>query len=127
MLGGSIAQRAHPLQAVGKGKADALDQGADQMAPVVREAEPDPGAARVRVHVRRALAGEIGQEQQPVGAGRHRGGTVHQRGERVQPLAAMQIGLGRNDLVAEPAERAAGGEDHAHQVVAAGHRSRRRR
>ena len=79
-------ERAHPLEAVGEGEARRPRSAPDEMAAVVREAEADPGAARVRVHVRRALAGEVGQEQQPVRPGRHRRGALQQDRERVEAL-----------------------------------------
>ena len=40
-----------------------------EVAPVVRERQPDERAARERVGVRAAFAREVGQEQQPVAAG----------------------------------------------------------
>ena len=75
----------------------------------------------MRVHVGRALAGEVGQEQEPVGAGRHGSGLLQQRRERI-----AVAGVERGDLVAVPGQSTARGQDDAHQVVAAGNRGAER-
>ena len=53
--------------------ADALQRGADQVRAAVRARQPDVGAAGQRAPVRRPLAEQVGQHDQPVAAGRHRG------------------------------------------------------
>ena len=73
------------------------------------QGESDPGRPRMRVQVRRALAGEIGQEQQPLGAGRHVGGAVDE-GEGVEadlPSRAASPGstASRNQPSEPPADR----------------------
>ena len=63
------AERAQHLEAVAQAVGDALEHGADERAAVVPQREADEGAARVRVGVRRPLAGEVGQEDQALHAG----------------------------------------------------------
>ena len=89
-----------------------LEHGAGQGAAVVADAEPDERAARVRVGVRGPLAGEVGEEQQVLGARGPGGGFVEQYVER-------RVGVGD---VAEPGERAGGREHHPHRVPGAGDR-----
>ena len=76
-----------------------------------RSARPGERAARVGVGVRRALAGQVGQEGQALDAGRPRRGLG---GQRVEVVA------GRDD-VAQPAQRARRRQHHAHRVPGAGH------
>ena len=78
--------------------------------------QADEAAAGVGIGVRRPLAGEIGQEEQPLAAGRHRLGLF---GQQVVDFAFGPLGRGRvglAQLVAEPLQRAAGREVHAHHV-----------
>ena len=75
-------------------------------------AQPDERAARVGVGVRRALARQVGQEEDAAGAGWRRLGLGHQDFERH---------AGR-ERVARPLQGARGREHHAHRVPAARHR-----
>ena len=64
----------------------------------------------MRVHVRRPLAGEIGQEQQAFGTRWHRGRGIDQDGERVEAVGGEQVGLAatilsRNQPSEPPADR----------------------
>jgi hypothetical protein len=70
----------------------------------VAQRQPDERAARVWVQVRRALAAQVRQEQQPLGAGRDRVGLGDQR---------VEVRAGQ---VAPPAQRAARRQRDGHQV-----------
>ena len=72
---------------------------------------PDERAAGERVGVRAALARQVGQEQQPVAAGRGLRRLVDQLAER----------HARRHGVAEPAQAAGGREHHRHHVPAIRH------
>ena len=61
----------HQVEAVAQPERDALEHRPGQVPPVVGDGQPDERAAGERVGVRAALAGEVGQEQQAVAAGRH--------------------------------------------------------
>ena len=85
------------------------------------DGQADPGALGVGVEVRGALAGQVGQEEEPLGAGAGQGGLV---GEQEVGVVALRLGrgdLGLAQLVAEPLEAAAGREHDAHDVPGAGH------
>ena len=60
------------LQAVGEGEGDALHHGARQRRAVGLVRQADEAAARAGIVVRRALAGEVGQEEERLLAGRRR-------------------------------------------------------
>ncbi len=85
----------------------------------VSDRQADEAAAGVGVGVRRPLAGEIGQEEQaprcrPAPLGPRRPAD---RRFRVSPACRGRVGLAQ--FVAEPLQRAAGAEIHAHDVPAA--------
>ena len=75
-------------------------------------AQPYEGAARVGIGMGRALAREVGQEEDAAGACRRRLGLRHELVE----------GHSGCEGVARPLQRAGGREHHAHGVPAAGHR-----
>ena len=81
----------------------------------VARRQSDECAAGKRIEMRRALAAEVRQEDQPFGAGRNR---FRQVGEIVVPEMLTGHGTQR---VAEPAERSASRECDRHQVVTTGH------
>ena len=68
--------RASELEGVAQPVGDALHRRARERAPVVPEREPGERPARVGIGVRRALAGEVRREQQPLRAGRQRAGLA---------------------------------------------------
>ena len=82
----------------------ALEHRPRQGAAVVAQAEPGEGAAGARVGVRRALAGQVGREEQPL--------------DPRLPLrrAAQQLVVGAPDRLAQPLQRAGRAEHHAHDV-----------
>ena len=63
-------------EAVAQGEGDAFHDRAHDVAAAVGEREADEGAAGVRVEVRRAFAGEVGEEVQALGAGGRGGGFL---------------------------------------------------
>ena len=68
------ARRRHPgldheVQPVAQAERHALEDRPRQVAPVVGEGQADERAARERIGVRRALAGEVGEEEEPVAPG----------------------------------------------------------
>ena len=84
--------------------------------------QADETAAGVGIGVRRPLAGEVGQEEQALAAGRHGFGLFRQQ---VVDFCLSPLGLGHVGLaqrVAEPLQRAAGRKVHAHHVPLAAHR-----
>ena len=103
------AERAQQVERVAQAERDALEDRADEGATVVAQLEADERAARVRVGVRRPLAGEVRQEQEAVDT---RLPGLRLRDERVERR------VGRDD-VAEPLERAGGREHHAHRLPCA--------
>ena len=89
---------------------------------VVAQGETDEGGARVRIGVGGALAGEIGQEQQPLAA-RLRGRRLVR--DQLVRIAAQRPRHRRLRVAARvpiPAQRAAGGEHHSHHVPLLRHR-----
>ena len=81
----------HQVEAVAQAERDALEHRPGQVAPVVAERQPDERAARQRVGVRAALAGEVGQEQQPVAAGGRRSpAAADEVAERARPARARR-------------------------------------
>ena len=77
-LEGLRAERVQQLQRVAQAVGDALEHGSDERAAVVAQPEAREGRPRARVCVRRALALEVGLEEQPLGAGRPRLGLAQQ-------------------------------------------------
>ena len=64
----SHAERPEQVERVAQPERHALEHRADERAAVVPELQPDERAARVRVGVRRPLAGEVREEHEPLGA-----------------------------------------------------------
>ena len=91
-VGAGMPGRDHQVQPVAQPEGDALEHGPGQVAPVVAQRQPDERAAGQRVRVRAALAGQVGQEQQAVAAGRH----VRRRGDEVPELDARARAASRN-------------------------------
>ncbi len=60
----------HDLQGVAHAEGDAFEQRADHGVAGGARGQADPAAAGAGVGVGAALAGEIGQEEQPLAAGR---------------------------------------------------------
>ena len=108
--GAGIPARDHQVEAVAQPEGDALQHGAGQVAPVVADGQADERAPGQRVGVRAALAGQVGQEEQPVAA---RPAT--------SPAAAARSpkSTSGRERVAEPAQAAGRREHHRHQVPAA--------
>ena len=75
---GLDAQGAQQVERVREPEGDALEHGAHDVAARVARAQADERAARVRVGVRRALAREVGQEEDAAGARGRRLGLGHQ-------------------------------------------------
>ena len=82
------------------------------MGSLVADRQPDERAARQRIRVGAALAGEVGEEQQAAAAGRRGRSLVDERPEL----------RSRGQRVAEPAQAAGGRQHHGHHVPAPGHR-----
>ena len=97
------------IQAVGKCQRHALEHRADQVRRrrLVREAEEH--AARVRIIVRRALAGQIGQEVRRLAA----------QAARLRRFDQLRQ-VGRTQQLRDPVEGARGRQQHRHLVPAAG-------
>ena len=72
-------------------------------------AEAHERAARTRVQMRRSLAEEVGQEEESAGAWSSRVGELRQRFMHDR----------RRECLSPPFEGSAGGQCHAHQVIAA--------
>src|SRR5699024_909128 len=66
-LGDGDAHLSHDFQGIAHAVGDAFQQGADQVRAGGAGGEADPGAAGGGVGVGAALAGEVGQEEQPLG------------------------------------------------------------
>ena len=77
-LANLVAGRPHRVEHQRELLADALQRGPDQVLAAVRAGQPDVRAARQRAPVRRALAVQVRQHDQPAGAGRHPAGQVEQ-------------------------------------------------
>ena len=92
------------------------------MGAAVADGQADPGSLGVGVEVRGPLAGQIGKEEQTLGADAGDRGLVGQQEVRVDPLLLGQVDLRLAQLVAEPLEAAPRGENHAHDVPGARHR-----
>ena len=60
--------REHEIETVAQTERDAFDDRPGEMAPIVREGQPDERAAGERVRVRAALPGQVRQEEQAVAA-----------------------------------------------------------
>ena len=67
---GPNAERAQQLERVAQPVRDAFEHRAHERAAIVAQRQADEGAARVRIGVRRPLAGEVRREEQPLAAGR---------------------------------------------------------
>ena len=61
--------RGHEVEAVAEAEGDALEDRPRHVPPVVADGQADERAARQRIRVRAALAGQVRQEEQPVAAG----------------------------------------------------------
>ena len=101
----------HQIEAILEAVDDALHHRAREMGLRVAQVEADKSAGGAWVHVRRALAGEIGQKEQALRAGRR---LRRQRGQTFVVLATERI--------APPPEGPASRESDPHQVIAARHR-----
>ncbi len=100
----------HLVRVVG-GKGHALLHGSYKVALAVAQGEPKEGAARVGVHVRRALAHQVREKEQALRPWRRVGGgqVHHVVGVRVMPA---------EHAVAQPAQGHAGAERRSHLVPA---------
>ena len=83
----------HQVEPVAQPERHALEHGPRQVPPVVADRQPDERAARQRVGVRAALAGEVGQEQQAVAARR---GTSRGRRRPASPNSTPGASASRN-------------------------------
>lgn len=81
------------------------------MGLAVAHAEAHEGPPRAWIGVRRSLAGQVGQENQPLAARRYTGRLAHQ----------LVVALTRRKRIAIPAQAAARREHHAHQVPSPWH------
>ena len=90
--------------------------------PAVADGQADPGPLGVGVEVGGPLAGQVGQEEQPLAPGPASGRLVGQEEIGIDPLLLGRVDLGLAQLVAEPLEAAAGREHDAHDVPGARHR-----
>ena len=84
---GPVADLVHDLDMMRDRVGVSLEQGAPEMADVVREREAVEGRARVRVVDRRLFAEEIGRDDKPVAAGGAR------LGQPVEPLMDREASL----------------------------------
>jgi len=75
----------------------------------VGQRQADDQATRVRVVDRRALSGEVGQQDQAVGSARRSSGQLGQRGVGVGAAFPLGGQLQGGKVVAEPAGQAAAG------------------
>ncbi len=100
--------RDHQIEAVAEAECNALENGARHVPPVVVHRQPDEGAAGEWIGVRASLAGEVRQKQQPVAAGRDRGGGGNEIAERDV----------RRQRIAEPPQAAGRRQHHRHHVPA---------
>ena len=89
-----------------KREADALDQRPRHVPAVMGQAQADPGGAGIRVEVRRALAGQVGQEHHAAGAGLDLAGVLDQQVEGVATALPARR-RARQHGVAVPAQGAA--------------------
>ena len=81
----SAAKLADEVERVAQAERDPLEHRADQRAAVVAEPEPHKRRPSVGIGVRGALAREVGEEQEPFGPGRPRGGLGDRAGRRRRP------------------------------------------
>ena len=79
---------------------DALHHRARHMRDRVLGGQPDERCPRVRIVHRHALAAQVRQKQQSVGAGRHSGGEREERSQR-------RLARERRDGVCQPRHRPA--------------------
>src|SRR5262245_53664283 len=92
------------------------------MSSAVLERETDKRAAGERIGMRRALAGEVRQEEDAFRAWRRNSRFFGEHIVRVD-LAALRFGRERLAYgIAKPLQRAAGGKRNAHHVPFAAHR-----
>ena len=115
------AHLADQLEAVAHGEGRPFEQAADHVGAAVADGQADPGPLGVGVEVGRSLAGQVGQEEQPLGARAGQGGLVGQQEIGIFALLLGQRDLGLAQLVAEPLEAAAGRQHDAHDVPGARH------
>ena len=104
------AELAQQVERVAQPVGDALEHRAHERAAVVAQRQAGERAARVGVGVRRALAGEVGQEREPLGARAPSAAAAATSVVEAAPGAAVSRSHG---------QRARGGEHHAHRVPAA--------
>ena len=80
------AHLADQLQAVAHGVGGPFEHGADQVRPAVADGQADPAPLGVGVEVGGPLAGQVGQEEQALGARAGEGGLVGEQEVRVDAL-----------------------------------------
>ena len=108
---GPVAKLGEEVERVSEPEGDALEDGADERAAVVADAQAGERAAGVGIGVGSALAGEVGEEDEALGSRR--------------PVACLAPAVAskrrlRRGRVAQPRERTGRGEHHAHGVPGAG-------
>ncbi len=99
--------RAERLEGVVQGEGDALQGGPHEVALGVVEREAEDHAARVGVPDGRPLPHQVGQEEQPIAARRDCGSLLEQQVVGADARGALGLQLGRGELVAQVAQRAA--------------------
>ena len=82
------AELPQKLERVAQAEGDPFQNRADERTAVVAQLEPDEGAARVGIGVRRPLTGEIGQEDQPLRARRPVVGAPRRASSNATPGAS---------------------------------------
>jgi hypothetical protein len=95
---------------VAQAERDSFEHRPRHVPAIVFDRQPDEGPAGQGVRMGAALAREVGEEEQAIGAGRHVG---RRRDERAEILA-------RRERVAEPAQAASCRQHHGHQVPSTG-------
>ena len=73
------AHLADQLEAVAHGEGRTLEHAADHVRPAVADGQADPGPLGIRVEMGRALARQVGEEEQPLGPGSGDRGLVGQQ------------------------------------------------
>ena len=98
--------RDHQIETVPQPEGDALHHSSGQVAQVVADGEPDEGASGERIGVWGPLPGEVGEEEQPVTAGRNLGCSSHQVVE----------GVFGGNRIPQPSQAAGRRQHHPHHV-----------